>query len=391
MDKEQRLNLITRDLQEIVGLDDLKTMINKDVTPIVYWGTAPTGRIHIGYFVQLLKLADYIKAGCNVTILIADLHAFLDNMKTSMKLLNARSEYYTIMIKEMLKMLGVDISNLKFVKGSDFQLTQKYTMDVYKLNSLTTLHDAKRAGAEVVKKSDNPTMTSLLYPTLQALDEEHLGAYIQAGGIDQRKIFMFAREHLPKIGYRKRIHLMTPILSGLRHVKQEETQAIVLTNEDKMRLLKLDPLIELPQAYIDTLFSTYVNDKEEFSNKMSASNPESKLDFLDKPFEIKKKINKAYCLPGDVEDNCLLEILNKVIFPILDYKDDPFVISRKEKFGGDITYANFDQILDDFKHEKLHPGDLKTSMIGTINRLFDPIREVFNTTDMKRLMKRAYP
>ena len=26
----------------------------------------------------------------------------------------------------------------------------------------------------------------------------------QFGGVDQRKIFMFARDHLPKIGYKKR-------------------------------------------------------------------------------------------------------------------------------------------------------------------------------------------
>jgi hypothetical protein len=32
-----------------------------------------------------------------------------------------------------------------------------------------------QAGAEVVKQVKNPLMSSLLYPILQALDEEHLG------------------------------------------------------------------------------------------------------------------------------------------------------------------------------------------------------------------------
>ncbi len=61
-----------------------------------------------------------------------------------------------------------------------------------------------QAGAEVVKQVASPLMSSLLYPILQALDEEHLGVDIQFGGVDQRKIFMFAKEHLPKVGYKKR-------------------------------------------------------------------------------------------------------------------------------------------------------------------------------------------
>jgi tyrosyl-tRNA synthetase len=33
--------------------------------------------------------------------------------------------------------------------------------------------------------------------------------------VDQRKIFMFAREWLPKIGYKKRAYIMNPLIPGL--------------------------------------------------------------------------------------------------------------------------------------------------------------------------------
>lgn len=90
-----------------------------------------------------------------------------------------------------------------------------------------------QAGAEVVKQSKNPLMSSLLYPILQvvllgpvgtasgadsraqALDEVYLDVDVQFGGVDQRKIFMFARDHLPRIGYAKRSHLMNPLIPGL--------------------------------------------------------------------------------------------------------------------------------------------------------------------------------
>ena len=212
-----KFSLITRNLQESIGDDDIKKIINTRALKL-YWGTAPTGEIHLGYLVPLLKIADFLDAECEVTILLADLHAFLDAMKSSMEELESRTMYYEILIKELLMLLKVDISKLKFVRGRDYQLSSKYTMDVYKLSSQIGVHAAQNAGAEVVKQSDNPMMTGLLYPVLQALDEEYLGVDAQFGGVDQRKIFMFARENLPKLKYRKRIHLMNPIVPGLSQI-----------------------------------------------------------------------------------------------------------------------------------------------------------------------------
>ena len=48
-----------------------------------------------------------------------------------------------------------------------------------------TEHDAKKAGAEVVKQVESPLLSGLLYPGLQALDEQYLGVDFQFGGIDQ--------------------------------------------------------------------------------------------------------------------------------------------------------------------------------------------------------------
>ncbi len=47
--------------------------------------------------------------------------------------------------------------------------------------------------------------------SVQALDEEYLKVDAQFGGVDQRKIFMFAEKYMPQLGYQKRIHLMNPM------------------------------------------------------------------------------------------------------------------------------------------------------------------------------------
>jgi tyrosyl-tRNA synthetase len=81
----------------------------------VYWGTATTGRPHIAYFVPMCKLADLLRAGCHVTVLFADLHAYLDNMKAPWELLQLRVKYYEESIKAMLESINVPLDKLKYV------------------------------------------------------------------------------------------------------------------------------------------------------------------------------------------------------------------------------------------------------------------------------------
>ena len=62
---EEKYRLITRNLKEIFGEERLlNTLKQRDIH--IYWGTAPTGRPHIGYFVPMCKIADFLEAGCKV-------------------------------------------------------------------------------------------------------------------------------------------------------------------------------------------------------------------------------------------------------------------------------------------------------------------------------------
>ncbi len=58
-----------------------------------------------------------------MTILFADLHAYLDNMKAPWELLSLRTRYYEETVKAMLETVGVPLDKLKFVRGSDYQLS----------------------------------------------------------------------------------------------------------------------------------------------------------------------------------------------------------------------------------------------------------------------------
>lgn len=145
-------------------------------------GTATTGRPHCGYFVPAIKIAQLLAAGCDVTVLLADIHGFLDNLKAPIELVQHRAEFYRRTITGILQAVGVPTDKLKFVLGSSYQKSPEYVMDVYKLCSLVSEHDAKKAGAEVVKQTDNAPLSGLLYPILQVLDEQYLDVDAQFGG-----------------------------------------------------------------------------------------------------------------------------------------------------------------------------------------------------------------
>ena len=46
-------------------MDRLKEIVTERPLSL-YWGTATTGKPHIAYFVPMTKIADFLKAGCEV-------------------------------------------------------------------------------------------------------------------------------------------------------------------------------------------------------------------------------------------------------------------------------------------------------------------------------------
>lgn len=337
MDLKQRLDLIKRNTEEIVTEAELKKLLKEKKNPKVYLGTAITGRPHVGYFLWILKLSDFMRAGFKVKLLLADLHGALDN--TPWEVLEKRYIYYNKIIPLMFKSIGANVNNFEIIKGSDFQLNKKYFYDVLKMSTFTSINDSKRAASEVVKFGNNPKLSGLIYPIMQAVDEEYLDIDIQYGGLDQRKILMFARENLPRIGYKRRIEIMTPLIPGL------------------------------------------------VGKKMSASDESSKIDLLDDEKSVMNKINKAYCVPGDV-NNGLLPFLKYILMVIKSDKKMKYIVKRDKKHGGELKFNSYQKLEEAFLNKELHPQDLKNSITKEINELLSPIRKNYKV--LKKLVEEAY-
>ncbi|KAF3067688.1 Tyrosine--tRNA ligase, cytoplasmic [Trichoderma lentiforme] len=349
-DASEKLALIRENLAEILNPEIIEKILDEGRHPKIYWGTATTGRPHCGYFVPAIKIAQYLAAGCHVTILLADIHGFLDNLKAPIELVELRVEFYRFVITAIFKAVGVSTEKLKFVQGSSYQKSPEYIMDVYKLSSVISEHDAKRAGAEVVKQTDNAPLSGLLYPILQVvclqvLDEQYLDVDAQFGGLDQRKLFIAAKDWLPKLGYKERCHLMNPMVPGLKGAK------------------------------------------------MSSSDEDSKIDLLDAPDVVAKKIRKAVATPKVVEENGILAFVEYVLLPVAALRGKrEFVVDRERDGLEPLVYSSIAQMHEDYRNDVLSPQILKAAVTKSLNELLAPIQAEFQSSkEWQEIAIKAYP
>lgn len=316
---EEKLELATRGVEEVVTEHELRELL-KGKSLTVYCGYEPSGKIHFGHALTVQKLIDFQKFGARAIVLLADLHAYL-NDKGSLEEIRRIADYN----RHCFIALGLDEKRTKFMLGSSFQLEPKFSMDVLRMAVSTTLLRARRSMATIARHLENPDVAQVLYPLMQAVDMACLNVDVAVGGIDQRKVHMVAREKLPALGYRKPVCVHVPLLHGL-----------------------------------------------DGAAKMSSS----KGNFIaidDEPTVIEEKVEKAFCPPKVVKDNPVIEYAEHVVLPALGSLE----VKRSPRYGGPLKVGSSPELRKLYAAGKLHPADLKAGIASAVIKLLAPVRQYF--------------
>jgi len=313
--KEKKIEIIEKGILEIISPDELSDIVEKQ-DPIAYTGYEPSGKIHLGHVITVMKLKQLQDIGFKIKILLADYHAYL-NGKGTLDEIKELAEYNM----NVFKGLGLS-QDTDFIYGSSFQSKADYTESVYKLSTLTTLKRAKRSMDRVSRHDENPKVGSVIYPLMQVVDMSFLGVDLALGGMEQRKIQMLARELLPKIDFRAPVCIHTPLLHGL-------------DGDEKMSSSK--------------------------GNFIAVDDDEN---------VIKKKVEKSYCPIKVVEGNPIIEIAKYFIFP----SQEKILIERSEKFGGNLELSE-NELYVLYESGELHPLDLKSVVSDFLIEYLRPVRE----------------
>ncbi|MEK6918744.1 MAG: tyrosine--tRNA ligase [Nanoarchaeota archaeon] len=313
---DERLAIIKHNTVEIVTEEQLKELLKSKKNPVVYCGYEINGPIHLGHFVTITKLMDFQKAGFTVKFLLADVHTML-NRKGSLDDIKKEIDNW----RRTIKAIGLKAD---VVLGSDFEFKPEYEMDVMRLAQNLTINRGLRSMQEVARDVDNATVSQLWYPLMQIVDIKHLGVDVAEGGLEQRKIHMMGKDMKSELGH-DFVAVHTPLITSLKGPGQ----------------------------------------------KMSKSIPGSGISVLDDYATIKKTIGEAYCPAKDVADNPILQIIKLIIFP----RFDEFVITRPEKFGGNLSFSDYDSLESSYANGKIHPMDLKNSLVESLEKIIKPIRD----------------
>jgi tyrosyl-tRNA synthetase len=172
--------------------------------------------------------------------------------------------------------------------------------------------------------------SQIFYPIMQCADIFFLNIDICSLGKDQRKVNMLAIEYCDMI---KR---------------------------------KLKPII----------VSHHMLQGLDGSDKMAKSNPDAAIFMDDTDQEIKTKIKKAFCEPGNITKNPILEYYQYIVFE-KESEVGINVYNPETKSSVLRLYYSFEELQKDFQELKVYPNDLKDALEQYLKKYLDPVREYF--------------
>ncbi len=362
---EERFELITRNLEEILTPEDLRELLERKEKLKHYIGFEISGKIHIGSGLMCMsKVKDFMDAGVDCSIFLADWHAWINDKLGGDREIIKRVAvgYFKEGLKSSFKCVGGDPEKLRFVLGSDlYHNNDRYWQTLIDVSKNTTLGRMQRSITIMGRKEgESVDFAKLMYPPMQVADIFIQGINIVHSGLDQRKAHVVAREVAEKLK-----------ISPLFNKKKEKIKPVAVHHHLILGLQK--PLVwPVPKEQMQELWS---------SMKMSKSIPDSAIFITDSSDEIKRKLSKAFCPEREIRFNPVLDWAKYLVFR----SKSLLKIKRDKKFGGDVSYGSYMELEKDFSEGKLHPMDLKSAVAEKIVEILEPVRKHFEQPKIKKM------
>jgi len=329
---EKRYQLVRSVGEECIKEEELKELLRRCSNPVCYDGFEPSGRMHIAQ--GLLKAVNVNKmtdAGFTYIFWVADWFAQLNHkLGGDLNKIKDVGKYFI----EIWKACGMNMDRVVFLWASNeigkhYHEYMEIFLDIASKTSIKRVKRCMQIMGRSEDKFEEQSASHIVYSCMQCTDIFFLGVDVCQLGMDQRKVNMLAREYAKKVNKSKPVILGHHMLAGL---KKGQT-------------------------------------------KMSKSDPDSAIFMEDTAEDVKRKISKAYCVGGEVENNPCVEYMKYIVFP------HTTTIIIKPLEGDHLVYHDYESFEQDFKANKIHPTDLKQALVEYLNQILDPIREHFQKNE----------
>jgi len=336
VDAAERLELVVRNTSEVLTPEEVQALLERTERPRAYIGFEPSGSLTVAHLITARKISDLARAGFDVTVFLADWHAWInDKLGGDLERIRTAGRY----MEAAFATLGAGGAGVRFRWASDLTGESEYWARVVRVAKATSLARTRRAMSVMGRAEDEPSVDTakLFYPAMQAADIFELPVELAYGGMDQRRAHVLAREVAHHYGWPVPAAIHTPLLSSLRGgARMDPTEGVV-------------------------------------EGKMSKSDPGSGIPVPADRAEIDTRIAGAFCPARQLDGNPVVEVARYIVFPW----EGRLHVERAAKHGGPVEFTASAEFERAWSEGKLHPQDLKTAVAASLDRLLEPSRRFF--------------
>jgi len=342
LDIETKVELICRPpTEEVLTMEDLRTLLETEEHPIAYNGCEPSGLVHLGTgVICAYKMKDFVEASMKYKAYLSTWHAWLNNkLGGDLELIRKAADLF----RHSWIALGVPEGKVEFIYSDELYNDLHYWKKTIRIaKNLTIARTRRTLDIAGRKETEANYVSDFLYTPMQVADIFHMEVKICQLGIDQRNANVVARELGRRLGFWKPTCVHHHLLQGLE--KPE--------------------IWPVPEGKEREALSTA---------KMSKSQPETCVFIYDSPQQIRKKIKRAFCPERKVKFNPILDICRYLIFR----EKETFEVERPAKFGGPLECQSYQELETMYKQGELHPKDLKNALARELVAILKPVRKYF--------------
>jgi tyrosyl-tRNA synthetase len=336
VDLEERVRRVVRNTAEVVTEPEVRALLESNDRPRAYIGFEPSGAFTVAHLITAHKVLDLADAGCDVTVFLADWHAWInDKLGGDLARIEASGRY----MQAAFTALGAGPSRVRYRWAHELIGSSDYWARVVRVAKATSLARTRRAMSVMGRGEEegNLDTSRLFYPSMQAADIFELPVDLAYGGMDQRRAHVLAREIAHHYSWPVPVAIHTPLLSSLKGGG------------------RMNPV------------------EGEIEGKMSKSDPTSGIPIPANRAEIAERVAGAFCPAKEVAGNPVVEVVRYIVFPW----EGRLTVERAEKHGGPLSFATEEEFLDRWVQGGLHPQDLKGAVVSALDRILGPARAFF--------------
>lgn len=256
---DEQIKIISKGVDEIIGLDELKEKLAKNKPLTVKLGLDPSAPdIHLGHTVVLRKLRQLQDLGHNIVIIIGDFTGKIGDPTGKSK---ARKALTTEQVLENAKTYEEQIFKVLDKKKTKVNFNSEWL-------SRMNFEDVIRLGAKMTvarmlerddfkKRYENQMPISIhefFYPLMQGFDSVEIKADIELGGTDQRFNLLMGRMLQKEFGQEPQCTIMMPLLEGLDGINKMSKSLGNYIGIDEDAKVMFEKIMTIPDELIVKYF-----------------------------------------------------------------------------------------------------------------------------------------